>query len=292
MTKGITLLLITVLGWGVMYPASKIVVDSGIDGFYVTAIRYGLGSLFVSFLLLLSEGFGAFNFEGKLKNLWFIGTMGFAGLNFFTFVGITFSSAEHATVILAMMPMMAIFLSWFLDSKRPSSHTLVCAAFAFLGIFITITKLDMDILANDSLVGDILLLAGTASWVLYTYFIRQFSDWSPLRVTALSSIPGTVSILAITAILTALGIATAPSLTLVNSNTVEIFILVVTTAVIVTWNGGIKILGVVNGMLFVNLVPVVTFTIGYLKGNDISQIEVIGATVTIVALIANNLLSR
>ena len=275
-----------------MYPASKVAVDSGIDGFYLTAIRYGFGCLFVSIILLFSEGLKAFNFNGKLIQLWLVGTIGFAGLNFFTFVGIEFSSAEHATVILALMPMMAIFLSWLMDGVRPSAHTLVCSVFAFLGILIVITKGEFNGSLSDSFFGDLLLLAVTASWVLYTYFIRIFEGFSPLRSTVLSSIPGTVSILCITGLLTLFNIASPPELSIVQSNIPELIVLIVTTGVIVTWNGGMKILGIVNGMLFVNLVPVITFGIGYMNGSIITAIEIFGACLTIFALIVNNLLSR
>ena len=36
MINGTIFLLITVLGWGIMYPSSKIAVDAGIDGYYLT----------------------------------------------------------------------------------------------------------------------------------------------------------------------------------------------------------------------------------------------------------------
>ena len=104
-------LLITVLGWGIMYPASKHAVSSGIDGYYLTFIRYVFGALLVSAVLLVVEGKKSFQTEGNIFQLWFFGIIGFAGLNFLTFIGIGFSSAEHATIILALMPMLSIMLS-------------------------------------------------------------------------------------------------------------------------------------------------------------------------------------
>ena len=49
-------LLITVFGWGIMYPSSKHAVSSGIDGYYLTLIRYVLGAILVSFVLFFTEG--------------------------------------------------------------------------------------------------------------------------------------------------------------------------------------------------------------------------------------------
>lgn len=292
-SKGVMLLLITVLGWGLMYPAAKAATTAGIDGYFLTAIRYGLGCLLVSGILLLTEGAKSFSFENRKKRVWLYGTIGFGGLNFFTFLGVGGSSAEHAAIILALMPIMSIFLSWALDGARPTAVTMVCSALAFVGISLVITKGDLHQLRGVSeMAGDLLLLLATFCWVVYTYFARTMSGWSPLRVTALSSLMGTTSILLLTASLTLAGIAHPPPAGVVASVLPELTIMILTTAVIVTWNGGIKRLGPINGILFVNLVPVVTFMDGFAHGNTISQAEIIGSTITIAALVANNLLSR
>lgn len=160
MINGTIFLLITVLGWGIMYPSFKIAVDSGIDGYYLATIRYVLGSMLLAGLLLLTESIKAFRYEGNFVKLWIYGTIGFAGLNIFTFVGISFSNAEHATIILALLPMMGIFLNWFLDGVRPPLHTLIFATISFIGIVLVITKLEFDGSLSESLLGDILLLIG------------------------------------------------------------------------------------------------------------------------------------
>ncbi len=292
MIKGIVLLLITVVAWGVMYPSSKTATEVGIDGFYLSSIRYGFGVILTSLILLFSEGIKAFDYEGNFLKLAIYGTVGFAGLNIFTFVGITLSSAEHATIIFALLPMIGILLNWLFDGVKPSLYTLIFASISFAGIIIVITKLNFSASLSHSMIGDILLLIATVSWALYTYFMRQFSHWSALRATVLSSIPGTFSILLITAIVTMFNISTAPAVNTVQTVFLPLAILVATTAVIVTWNAGIKELGIVNGILFVNLVPIVTFFIGYLYGNPITKVEIIGAALTIFALTANNLYSR
>ena len=62
MIKGIALLLITVIAWGVMYPSSKTATEVGIDGFYLSSIRYGFGVILTSLILLFSEGIKAFDY--------------------------------------------------------------------------------------------------------------------------------------------------------------------------------------------------------------------------------------
>jgi len=44
--------------------------------------------------------------------------------------------------------------------------------------------------------------------------------------------------------------------------------------------------------LFMNLVPVVTFVIEVMQGYNLSVIELLGAIITIVSIILNNVLQR
>ena len=84
-------------------------------------------------------------------------------------------------------------------------------------------------------------------------------------------------------------VANMSKINIIQSVWIPILILIAITTVIITWNAGIKKLGVVNGVLFVNLVPIITFTIGYISGNPTENIEIIGASLTIMTLVANNL---
>jgi drug/metabolite transporter (DMT)-like permease len=59
-----------------------------------------------------------------------------------------------------------------------------------------------------------------------------------------------------------------------------------------SWNVGIKYLGAVNGVLFINLVPITAFAIGLAQGRSFTGIEVTGAALTVAALVASNLWAR
>lgn len=289
-------LLVTVFGWGIMYPASKHAVSSGIDGYYLTVIRYVLGAFLVSIVLLVIEGKKSYQTEGKAFQLWLFGTIGFAGLNFLTFIGIGFSSAEHATIILALMPMLSMILSSILNHNIPNIKTSLCTLLAFVGIVLVITNGDFNhLIASSSFLGDVLLLAATICWVIYTYFANMVitkDKWSALRVTALSSSLSVISIITITLIASFLDLASPPSLSALITSGFDIFVLVITTLVIITWNAGINGLGAIDGILFVNLVPVISFIIGIYQGHSISYIEIIGAIITMIALIFNNIFMR
>jgi len=59
-----------------------------------------------------------------------------------------------------------------------------------------------------------------------------------------------------------------------------------------SWNTGVKALGPVNGVLFINLVPITAFFIGYMQHEVFTGIEIAGAALTVTALLLNNFYSR
>ena len=61
---------------------------------------------------------------------------------------------------------------------------------------------------------------------------------------------------------------------------------------VLSWNAGNKLLGVTNGMLFINCVPVTVFAIRIAQGHHFQPIEFVGAALVISALIANNVVVR
>jgi drug/metabolite transporter (DMT)-like permease len=54
------------------------------------------------------------------------------------------------------------------------------------------------------------------------------------------------------------------------------------------WNAGVQRLGPANAALFMNLVPVVTFGIEAVRGTTPGPVEIVGALVTLSALVGAN----
>jgi drug/metabolite transporter (DMT)-like permease len=61
---------------------------------------------------------------------------------------------------------------------------------------------------------------------------------------------------------------------------------------VLCWNAAVERLGPQTTSLFGNLIPVSTFTIETIRGYRPSPLELVGAVITIGALVANNLLTR
>ena len=60
----------------------------------------------------------------------------------------------------------------------------------------------------------------------------------------------------------------------------------------ILWNWGNNAIGALNTMLLLNLLPVVTFAIGFAQGARFSAAEIFGVAMVVGALAANNLYLR
>jgi len=140
-------------------------------------------------------------------------------------------------------------------------------------------------------VGDLLVLAGAVCWVRYTLSAAtDFGGWSPLRFTALSASAGTLTIVAVALAGDVTGLLSPPSAGELGDAGWGIAYVVVFGAVIAVlgWNSGVQRLGAANAALFMNLVPVTTFTIQALRGATPGPLELLGAGITLAALIGAN----
>jgi drug/metabolite transporter (DMT)-like permease len=63
-------------------------------------------------------------------------------------------------------------------------------------------------------------------------------------------------------------------------------------AAMVFWNWGNRIIGALNSMLLLNLIPVVTFLIRFAQGERFGAAEIAGVGMVVGALLANNLYLR
>lgn len=294
MIKGVLLVLVATIAWGAQFPIGKEALYA-LDGFYLTVIRYGTASILFLAILWIIEGKNSFKLEGNGLKVFFFGSMGFAGFSIFAFVGLSTSTPEHAAIILALMPVITVIINMLLKKNSPDTTTLIYIMIALIGVAMVITRGDIHTLTEKgSISSDLLILAGTTCWVIYTMGGATVKGWSPLRYTALSASLGTITTLVATYIATQVGYITTPSIHTILSVGPEMLYLILIAGVIavISWNTGIKILGTVNGILFVNMVPITAFIIGTFQGHHFTMIEAAGAFITIGALIGNNINAR
>jgi drug/metabolite transporter (DMT)-like permease len=266
-----------------------------LDPFFLGSIRYALGVLLFVAILWIAEGRQALRYGGRFLPAAVFGLVGFCGFNVLVWWGLSYTLPEHASVIMALQTPMTALALWLVRGLRPAPFTIACVAVAIGGVLLVVTKGSLSrAFEGGSLAGDLLVFLGAVSWVIYTMAGGYFSGWSPLRMTVLTCIPGTVGLIAVNAFTIGIGYTALPTLEQVWSVHWQLAYFVVFTVVlgVLGFNNGVKHLGALNAMLMLNFIPVLVFAIETALGRSFSAVEIGGGAVVVGALVANNLYVR
>lgn len=295
---GIVLCLIAVFSWGgmfpIMAPALKIM-----DPFYITLFRYGIVAIIFAIILLFVEGKSAFKSDGNFLKLWLFGTSAFAGFSFLVFLGQKTagpSGSIIASVMMATQPLLGVLVGWVYRGVKPTIVSLISMIVAVIGVFMVVTKGDLSVLykGDNTIFALVLILLGALCWVIYTTGGGDFKQWSILRYSTLTSIYGVLSVIVILFVATLMGLLSVPSFGQISGVSGALIYMISFAGVIAVfaWNLGNRIVGPINGILFMNLVPITSFVISIVNGYKISGFELAGVSITILALIGNNIYNR
>lgn len=295
---GLILCLIAVLSWGGMFPvvapALKIM-----DPFYFTLLRYGSVAIIFAIILVIVEGPKAFKTEGHAIKLWVFGTAAFAGFSFLVFLGQQLagqSGSIIASVMMAIQPLLGVLVGWLYRGAKPTVASLISMVIAAIGVFMVVTKGHISVLisGHHTLLAVVFILLGALCWVVYTAGGADFPEWSILRYSTLTAILGVCSVIVVLVVATAAGWLKVPTMTQVSGvqNALIYMITLAGVIAVFAWNMGNRVIGAINGILFMNLVPIVAFVITIINGYKVSAFEIIGCLITISALIGNNIYNR
>jgi drug/metabolite transporter (DMT)-like permease len=266
-----------------------------LDPFFLGSARYAAGVLLFIAILWITEGRSALRYGGRFLPAAVYGLFGFTAFNTFVWWGLAYTRPEHASIIMALQTPMIAIAVWLARGLRPAPFTIGCVAVAVCGVLLVVTKGNPShAFEGGSLTGDLLVFLGSVSWVIYTMAGSHFSGWSPLRMTVLTCIPGTVGLLAINIFTIASGYSPLPAFDQIWSVKWQLGYFVVFTVVlgVLGFNNGVRYLGALNAMLMLTLVPIIVFAIEAWLGRSFAAIEIGGAALVVAALAANNLYLR
>ena len=177
--------LLAVLFWGVSFVATKAVVRE-ISPTTLIFTRAGLGTALLAAILALRRQSALPPREELLP----LAAMGFVGVAFHQLLqahALTLTSAVNTGWLIGLTPLWSALLSAFLLKERfgPAKITGLLVGFAGAVLVVTRGKLGAGLLALPATRGDLLILASTVNWALYTVFghatIRRLG---PTRATA------------------------------------------------------------------------------------------------------------
>jgi drug/metabolite transporter (DMT)-like permease len=289
---GLAWSVLSVLCWAPMFSVAKRTLPH-LDAFALATARYLLGVLLLVLLLVAVEGRDALRYQGKLAAATLFGLVGITGFNLCVWIGLAFTAPEHASIILALQTPLTALAVWLARGQRPAAFTLGCVAVAIAGVLLVVSKGRLAVPAG-SVVGDLLVLAGAVTWVIYTLAAGYFTGWSPLRLTTLTCIPGLAGLVLAHAVAIAVGWAGVPSAQAIGSVAWQLAYFSICSVVlgVLGFNNAARRLGPLNTMLMLNVIPLGVFGIEAALGRSFTAAELAGAVVVIAALVANNLYLR
>ena len=293
-TLGVLFATTTAIVWGGQFVVGKSALES-VNAFPLSTVRYALAAALWLVVLAVVEGPGALRPQGQGWRLFWLGSLGFAGFNLLAYTGLAHARPETASLIVALGPLLTALVLWRRTGLRPARSTFVLLGLALLGVALVVSAGHPASIVHGAVGwGEALVLAGVFSFVLYSLGAAEFQDFSPLRYTALTAALGWLTIAGATAVVIASGLVELPSAAQLRDVAPQIAYLAIPGAfvAVLTWNAAIASIGPQNAVLFSNLIPVTTFVIEIFRGYRPNAVELLGAGLTIAALVANNLLAR
>jgi len=280
--------------WGGMFPVAKALLQL-VDPFFLTLIRYAVTFIVMVLILWAAEGRSSLRADGRGWSLFLYGSIGFCGFGLFVFSGLRGSTPAHGAILVALMPMITAVITSLASRRMPPGATQASIAIALLGVALVISNgHPRALLQSRSLGADAMILFGVVSWVVYTLAAKKFGGWSPLRYTTLTIGYGVIGIAICTVLAIVFGLAHAPSVAQAE-DVAPYFIYVIVFASVLAvlgWNEGVRRIGPVNGVLFINFVPITALLIQTLQGRPPHPVELAGAVLVASALLLNNFLQR
>ncbi|GBG02881.1 membrane protein [Azospira sp. I13] len=164
---------LTVAIWSGFILVSRLGGKSPLTGWDVTALRFGTAALILLPVWLLRRP--RLNFSWRMVILAITGGCGYGVL---VYAGFKLTSAAHGAVLLpGMLPFLVALMAWLVLGERPSAQRWAGLA----GIAAGIACLAVDSFSGSAgdWRGDLLILASSLSWAIYTVLVRrwQVAPW-------------------------------------------------------------------------------------------------------------------
>jgi drug/metabolite transporter (DMT)-like permease len=176
--------------WGLSFVSSKTILNAGVPPLTMAALRFLLTSAILGALLRIREPRGRIPTNVRLPLV----ASGLAGVTvyfFFESRGIRLTSASHASLIIATIPVFTVAAESLLHGTRIRWLAALGIALSVAGTFLLVR----GSVAAGTVAGDLFMFGACLAWVAYNMLSRDlYRSMSDLAITSWQAIVGTAAL--------------------------------------------------------------------------------------------------
>lgn len=277
-------LIVVAIIWALNFSIVKVSL-SEIDPFSFNVLRF----IFATGLLWYFTRKRGYTLKVEKDHFWKLVGIGLIGnlcYQLFFIIGINYTYAANAAVMLGTIPIWVALLSQFFTDEKLTLYKALGVLFAFIGVALIIIGGEETIsFESETFLGNMITLTAALCWGIYTILSRKYLKiYSPLQYSAFMSLVGLMS-------LTLVGL---PFLFKLDWGGISLIgfggilysgALSIGIAYII-WNNGVKRIGAVRTAAYQNLVPVLGLIFGLvLLGEELTVLQYIGAGSVITGIV-------
>jgi len=269
--------------WGINFSMVKSALTD-LDPLVFNAIRFGTASvLLLSLLWVREHDFGIR--KEHINRFILLSLIGNTAYQLFFILGIARTTASNSSLIIATTPIFIVLLGAILGVEKITKSIVLCTIVSLIGVILIITGTGKTLTITDqTLIGDLLLIANPVLWGTYTVLSKpMLKEYSPLKLTALTVAIGAVPLV----------LVSIPFLNAQDWNTVSAqawFGLAFSACFAigigyVIWYTGVSRVGSARTALYDNLVTVVAVAFAWIfLSESMTSIQIAGAILVFIGL--------
>ena len=277
-------MLITVLFWGISFISIKIAVTE-IPPSTMALIRFSVASAALALIVRAVEPRSRV-VSADIPKMVAGGILGITLYFFCENMGVKLTTATNASLIVTILPILAISLDMLFFNSKLSYFKLAGVATAVIGTYLVVTANGQIDFSGSNFIGNLLMLGAMFSWALYTLVNKTMQGkYSGLVTTAYQTFFGTVCLIP-------LSLFEINQWRSFSANALlHILFLAFCCSVLcyILYLYVLKHLGVTTTTIYLNLVPVVGVISGYLVlGESVLPVQLLGGIITLAAIVMVN----
>lgn len=284
-------LLVAAFGWGAQIPVLNELLARW-DPYFLGAARYALAVPPLLAILAVAEPRAAILRPLRDGRIWLLGLALGAFVPLYT-LGVAHADPNTAAIVGSAGPAVAAIVG-FTCFGLPFDRSMVPAiVLAMAGGVLATYDPSAAGGAFDLRGGELLILLASACWAWYSLAAQRWlTQWSQLRISCITMVPGTVVSVIIYVAAALAGSAALPPPAPTGLLDIAFFAWMTGMAVIaglLGWNYGVRQLGVVVASLFLNFVPMFTILITTLQGRPPTTLQLLGGALVLAGVLQSQL---